>query len=93
MLGKSVSENFKTKQRRASSPDELMIFPDTHEAIIEQDTWNIAQKLRSKKKPRVANAEDVNEALKAANQMLWVQSMNSIRNRAEEIIKQGLIYC
>ena len=35
----------------------------------------------------------MNEALKADNQMLWVQSMNSIRNRAEEIIKQELIYC
>ncbi|MDU3396765.1 MAG: recombinase family protein [Clostridiales bacterium] len=55
VLGKSVSENFKTKQRRAATADELMIFPDTHEAIIEQDTWDIAQKLRSKKKPRAAN--------------------------------------
>ena len=55
VLGKSVCENFKTKQRRAAMPDELMIFPDTHEAIIEQDTWDIAQKLRSKKKPKAAN--------------------------------------
>ena len=42
---------------------------------------------------QMMEAEGVNEALKAANQMLWVQSMNSIRNRAEEIIKQELIYC
>jgi site-specific DNA recombinase len=28
-----------------------MIFPDTHEAIIDQDTWDIARKMRSKKKP------------------------------------------
>lgn len=55
VLGKSICENFKTKQRRAATADELMIFPDTHEAIIEQDTWDIAQKVRSKKKPRVAN--------------------------------------
>ena len=55
VLGKSICENFKTKQRRAATPDELMIFPDTHEAIIDQDTWNIARKLRMKKKPRVAN--------------------------------------
>ena len=54
VLGKSICENFKTKQRRAATADELMIFPDTHEAIIEQDTWDIAQKERSKKKPRVA---------------------------------------
>ena len=55
VLGKSICENFKTKQRRAATPDELMIFPDTHEAIINQDTWDIARKIRSKKKPRVAN--------------------------------------
>ena len=32
-----------------------MIFPDTHEAIIDQDTWDIAQKLRVRAKPRAAN--------------------------------------
>ena len=37
--------------------------------------------------------EGLTEAMKAENQMLWVQSMNSIRNRAEEIIKAELIYC
>ena len=55
VLGKSICENFKTKQRRAATPDELMIFPDTHEAIIDQDTWDTARKIRMKKKPRVAN--------------------------------------
>ena len=42
---------------------------------------------------QMAKAEGVNEQMKAENQMLWVQSMNSIRNRAEEIIKHELIYC
>ena len=55
VLGKSICENFKTKQRRATTSDELMIFPDTHEAIIDQDTWDIARKIRLNKKPRVAN--------------------------------------
>ena len=55
VLGKSICENFKTKQRRAAAPDDLMIFPDTHEAIIDQDTWNMARKLRVQKKPRAAN--------------------------------------
>ncbi len=32
------------------------------------------------------------EALKAANQLDWVRRMNSIRNRAEEIIKTELIF-
>lgn len=55
VLGKSVCENFKTKQRRAATADELMIFPDTHEAIIDQDTWDIARKIRLNKKPKTAS--------------------------------------
>lgn len=42
---------------------------------------------------QMMKAEDVTEAMKAANQLLWMQSMNSIRNRAEEIIKYEMIYC
>ena len=42
---------------------------------------------------QMAEAEGVDEALKASDQILWVQSMNSIRSRAEEIIKHELIYC
>ena len=37
-------------------------------------------------------AEGVTEELKAADQMAWVGAMNSIRNRAEEIILRELIY-
>ena len=37
--------------------------------------------------------EGVTETLKAADQMAWVRSMNSIHNRAEEIIRAELIYC
>ena len=42
---------------------------------------------------QMMKAEGVTEAMKAANQLLWVQSMNSIRNRAEEIVKYEMIYC
>lgn len=56
VLGKSICENFKTKQRRAATPDELMIFPDTHEAIIDQDTWDIARKIRMKVITGIQNA-------------------------------------
>ena len=37
-------------------------------------------------------AEGVTEELKAADQMAWAQAMNSIRNRAEEIVLAELIY-
>ena len=41
---------------------------------------------------QMQEAEGVTEALKAANQLEWVRRMNSIRNRAEEIIKTELIF-
>ena len=41
---------------------------------------------------QMAEREGVNEELKAANQMEWVQRMNRIQNRAEEVIKTTLIY-
>ena len=37
--------------------------------------------------------EGVTEQLKAADQMEWVGRMNSIRNRAEEIVYSELVYC
>ena len=40
----------------------------------------------------MAKQEVVTEVLKAADQMAWAQAMNSIRNRAEEIIKTELIF-
>ena len=37
-------------------------------------------------------SEGVTEELKAADQMAWVRAMNSIHNRAEEIILREMIY-
>ena len=41
---------------------------------------------------QMQESEGVTEALKAADQLEWVRRMNSIRNRAEEIIKSELIF-
>lgn len=41
---------------------------------------------------QMQEAEGMTEALKAADQLEWVRRMNSIRNRAEEIIKTELIF-
>ena len=41
---------------------------------------------------QMAANEGVDENLKVADQMTWVQSMNSIRSRAEEIILHEMIY-
>ena len=42
---------------------------------------------------QMAQQEGATEALKAADQMEWVQRMNSIHSRAEEIVLNELVYC
>lgn len=41
---------------------------------------------------QMAEKENVTEELKANNQMEWVQKMNNIKSRAEEIILNEIIY-
>lgn len=41
---------------------------------------------------QLAKQEGNTEQLKADNQILWVQKMNNIRNRATEIVNKKLIY-
>ena len=40
----------------------------------------------------MAKREGVTEVLKASDQMAWVAAMNSIRNRAEEIVLRKVVY-
>ena len=42
---------------------------------------------------QMAEREGVTEQLKEENQMLWAQKMNNIRARAEEIVREEIIYC
>ena len=55
--------------------------------INEQATGQMLQLTR-----QMAEREGVTEQLKAQDQMLWVQRMNNIRDRAMEIINYDLIY-
>ena len=41
---------------------------------------------------RMKVTESVTEELKASDQMDWVRAMNSIRNRAEEIVLNEIVY-
>ena len=41
---------------------------------------------------QMAEREGVTEQLKAQDQMLWVRRMNCIRARAEEIVREEIIY-
>ena len=41
---------------------------------------------------QMARQEGVTEQMKEQNQMLWVQKMNNIQARAEEIVREEIIY-
>ena len=41
---------------------------------------------------QMADAEGITETLKASDQMEWVRQMNSIRNRAMEIVNAELVF-
>ena len=41
---------------------------------------------------QMKEAEEITEELKSQDQMAWVKAMNSIRNRAEEIIRVDMIH-
>ena len=51
-----------------------------------------AEALFSRLVKQLSEKEGVTEALKAENQMLWVQRMNNIRNAAMKIVSNELIY-
>ena len=51
-----------------------------------------AEEMFSRLVKQLAKVEGVTEALKAADQMEWVRRMNSIRDRAIEIVNMKLIF-
>ena len=60
---------------------------NTHLTEVEQQAQAMMERLLT----QLAKAEGVTETLKATDQMLWVQRMNSITTRAEEIVRKQLI--
>ena len=67
--------------------------------VTEGTLWTHLADLNEQAQERLARiidqmkeSEGVTEALKSADQLAWVGAMNSIRNRAEEIILRELIY-
>ena len=58
VFGKTVTENFKTKKRRKATDEELLFFENTHEAIIDQETWDKANKLLMRRPKRLPNGKN-----------------------------------
>ena len=57
-----------------------------------EDIDRQAEDMFSQLVDRMKHAEGVSEQLKAADQLEWVRRMNSIRNRAEEIVKSEVLF-
>ena len=67
--------------------------------VLEGKLWTYLADLNEQAQNRMQliimqmqEAECVNDELKENNQMAWVQAMNSIHNRAEEIVLHELVY-
>lgn len=70
-----------------------------NELILSGKLWTYLEDLNEQAQNRLdciitqmKDAEGITEELKSQDQMAWVKAMNSIRNRAEEIILRELIY-
>ena len=55
---------------------------------IDQDAQEMSELLMK----QYTEIEGITEQLKSANEIDWIRSMNSIRNRAEEIVLSEMIY-
>jgi len=60
---------------------------DRHLADAEERANSMLERLIG----QLARQEGISESLKASDQLEWVQRMNSIRSRAEEIVREEII--
>lgn len=70
-----------------------------NDLILTVKLWSYLAELNEQAQERLERiiqqfktAEGITEELKARDQMVWVRAMNSIRNRAEEIVYREMIY-
>ena len=70
-----------------------------NDLVLEGQLWTYLADLNEQAQERLSLiveqmkvADGVTEELKAADQMAWVRAMNSIRNRAEEIVLNEIVY-
>ena len=79
-----LKENYRVLYASLMTSGKLVAYLDD----IEQQATDMFLRLVKE----LAEKENVNEELKATDQMLWVQKMNNIRNRATEIVNAELIF-
>ncbi len=57
VLKKSKGISYKSKKRVTVAEDDRLVFENTHEAIIDEETWNLANKIKKRRK-RTPYTED-----------------------------------
>ncbi len=81
--------NYLRKHREALYT--IMLMEETLNPHLEEIDRQ-AQEMKQLLISQLAQQEGITEQLKAENQMDWVAQMNNIRNRADEIVLNDLIY-
>ncbi|MCL1794477.1 MAG: recombinase family protein [Oscillospiraceae bacterium] len=59
ILNKTVKETHKSKRKKAA-PEDMLIFKDSHPAIVDEETWHIVQRLRETRRCPQRVTGDVN---------------------------------
>ena len=77
------------KERRDGTYTAMVLKGTLTQHLI--DTAKAARDMRGTLLRQMAQTEGVTEELKRRDQMAWVQRMNSIRSRADEIVRHELI--
>jgi site-specific DNA recombinase len=54
---RTFKESYKDKHSQYANPEEWLIFRDTQEAIVDEDTWNMVQKIRETKHRPIAQGK------------------------------------
>ncbi len=78
-------------KQNSSSTVGVMRLNGTLEEYLKQVNQEAAEMLETLVR-QYAKAEGVTGALKRTDQLGWVQRMNNIRNRAEEVVLNEIIY-
>ena len=78
------------KEHRPVLHSSLVLSGKLHSHLEEVDSW--ATEMLELLVKQMAEQQGITEQLKAKDQMVWVGAMNNIRNAAEEIIMQEVIY-
>lgn len=78
------------KEHRKGTYNGMLLKGTLTQHLIE--TNETAQDMMDKLIKQMVATEGVTESLKRRDQMAWVQRMNNIRARADEIVRNDLIY-